>query len=113
MRSVTPMRAAAGGWRPSATGATASATMHSYEHETIPGRFDETTLRARFAVQPTSALRADLTLMHVVPDNGYDAWSIDNSRVTQSDQPGRDAQRSSGAALKLAWTPRRSARCTA
>jgi hypothetical protein len=34
-------------------------------------------------------------------DNGYDAWSIDNSRTTESDQPGRDAQRSNGAALRL------------
>lgn len=65
--------------------------------------YDETTLRGRLALQTSAAFRADLTLMHVNLDNGYDAWSIDNSRVTQSDKPGRDAQRSNGAALQLQW----------
>lgn len=64
---------------------------------------DESTLRARLAFRPTAEFRADLTLMHVDLDNGYDAWSIDNSRVTQSDKPGRDSQRSDGAALRLGW----------
>jgi hypothetical protein len=41
--------------------------------------------------------------MHVDLDNGYDAWTIDNTRITQSDKPGRDSQRSNGAALKLDW----------
>ena len=65
--------------------------------------YDESTLRARFAWRSGDTFRADLTLMHVDLDNGYDAWSIDNTRVTQSDQPGRDAQRSDGAALQLRW----------
>jgi len=64
---------------------------------------DESTLRGRLALQPTAEFRADLTLMHVDTDNGYDAWSIDNTRITQSDKPGRDAQRSDGAALQLRW----------
>jgi iron complex outermembrane recepter protein len=63
--------------------------------------FDEQTLRGKFHWQAGAALRADLTLMHVDMDNGYDAWSIDNSRVTQSDNPGRDSQRSNGGALRL------------
>ena len=65
--------------------------------------YDETTLRGRLALQTSAAFRADLTLMHVDLNNGYDAWSIDNSRVTQSDKPGRDSQRSNGAALQLQW----------
>jgi len=39
--------------------------------------------------------------MHVNIDNGYDAWSIDNTRTTYTNQPGRDAQLSNGAALRL------------
>lgn len=62
--------------------------------------FDESTLRGKL-VRQFGALRAQLTLMHVNLDNGYDAWSVDNSRISQSDQPGRDAQRSTGAALRL------------
>jgi iron complex outermembrane recepter protein len=66
---------------------------------------DEQTLRGKLRWQPANGdWTADLTLMHVDLDNGYDAWSIDNSRVTESDQPGRDSQRSNGGALKLRHT---------
>ena len=63
--------------------------------------YDESTLRGKLVWQPTAALRAALTLLYADLDNGYDAWSVDNSRGTLSNQPGRDAQRSSGAALRL------------
>jgi iron complex outermembrane receptor protein len=63
--------------------------------------YDEGTLRAKLFWQVTPALRADLALMDVDLNNGYDAWSIDNSFTTQSNQPGRDAQQSLGASLKL------------
>jgi outer membrane receptor protein involved in Fe transport len=63
--------------------------------------FDEGTLRGRLRWQAANGLQLDATLMRVDLDNGYDAWSIDNSLVTRSDRPGRDAQRSDGAALQL------------
>ncbi len=63
--------------------------------------FDEATLRGRLRWEGSGGLRLDATLLHVDIDNGYDAWSIDNSRVTLTDRPGRDAQRSDGAALQL------------
>ena len=63
---------------------------------------DEQSLRGKLHWQWGASLRADLTLMHADLNNGYDAWSIDNTRVTQSDKPGRDAQRSNGAALRVA-----------
>jgi outer membrane receptor protein involved in Fe transport len=66
--------------------------------------YDEGTLRAKLFWQLTPALRADLALIDVDLNNGYDAWSIDNSFTTQSNQPGRDAQRSLGASLKLSLT---------
>jgi iron complex outermembrane receptor protein len=34
--------------------------------------------------------------MQVDIDNGYDAYAIDNSRNTESDQPGVDSQHSTG-----------------
>jgi outer membrane receptor protein involved in Fe transport len=64
--------------------------------------YDEGTLRAKLYWQLTPALRADLALMDVDLNNGYDAWSIDNGFDTESNQPGRDAQQSLGASLKLA-----------
>jgi len=63
--------------------------------------YDEGTLRAKLFWQVNPALRVDLALMDVDLNNGYDAWSINNSFTTQSNQPGRDAQQSLGASLKV------------
>ncbi len=66
--------------------------------------YNEGTLRGKLFWQITPTLRADLALMDVDLNNGYDAWSINNSFTTQSNQPGRDAQQSLGASLKLSLT---------
>jgi iron complex outermembrane receptor protein len=66
--------------------------------------YDEGTLRAKLFWQLNSALRGELALLDVDLNNGYDAWSINNGFSTQSNQPGRDAQQSLGASLKLALT---------
>ena len=63
--------------------------------------FDENLARLRVSSQLTTALQMNLTLIYSDVDNGYDAWSIDNSRVTQSDRPGHDVQQSTAAALRL------------
>jgi outer membrane receptor protein involved in Fe transport len=62
---------------------------------------DETSIRGklRWLAGDTSTL--DITAMYVDVDNGYDAFSLDNTRHTLSDQPGQDAQESS--ALALNW----------
>jgi iron complex outermembrane receptor protein len=59
-------------------------------------RRNELTVRGRWRYQPNDALRLDLTILRVQIDNGYDQWSIDNSRTTESDQPGVDTQYSTG-----------------
>jgi iron complex outermembrane recepter protein len=66
-------------------------------------RRDETTARLKFRLASEGAWRADLALLHADFDNRYDAFAIDNSFVTLSDRPGRDAQRSDGASLDLAF----------
>jgi outer membrane receptor protein involved in Fe transport len=58
--------------------------------------YDETLLRAKLRLDPSSATRLDLTVLGADLDNGYDAFALDNSRITRSDQPGRDRQRSVG-----------------
>jgi outer membrane receptor protein involved in Fe transport len=63
--------------------------------------YDEGTLRGKLHWQINADLQADLTLMHVNINNGYDAWSIYNTATTYSNQPGRDEQRSNGIALRL------------
>ncbi len=71
-----------------------------YDMNTTNG-YDEGTLRGKLHWQPSDSLQADLTLMHVNINNGYDAWSVYNTYTTYSNQPGRDAQRSNGLALRL------------
>ncbi len=39
--------------------------------------------------------------MQVDIDNGYDAFTIDNSRNTESDQPGVDSQHSTGVSARV------------
>jgi outer membrane receptor protein involved in Fe transport len=91
------------GWRVVAQ----QSRSNGYRTDAFLGRddtngYDEGTLRAKLYWQLTPALRAELALMDVDLNNGYDAWSINNSFITQSNQPGRDAQQSLGTSLKLA-----------
>ena len=64
---------------------------------------DETTARLKLRLASEGAWRADVALLHADFDNRYDAFAIDNSFDTLSDRPGRDAQRSDGASLDLAF----------
>jgi len=62
---------------------------------------DETSARGKLAWQLGGDWRAQLSVLYADFDNGYDAWSPENGRVTYSDHPGRDEQRTSGAALRF------------
>ncbi|MCC7463076.1 MAG: TonB-dependent receptor [Gammaproteobacteria bacterium] len=93
---------AQGGWRIAAQQYRSDGfRRNAWLHRDDTNGYDEGTLRGKLRWQGAGGLRLDATLMHVDLDNGYDAWSIDNSRVTRTDRPGRDAQRSDGAALQL------------
>jgi outer membrane receptor protein involved in Fe transport len=63
--------------------------------------FNEDFARLRLRSSLTPSLQMNLTVLLADADNGYDAWSDDNSRVTQTDQPGRDSQRTHAAALRF------------
>lgn len=90
------------GWRLVAQQYISDGFRHNaYLNENSTNGYDEGTLRGKLRWQIGDSLRADLTLMHANIDNGYDAWSLDNTRTTYSNQPGRDAQLSNGAALRL------------
>jgi outer membrane receptor protein involved in Fe transport len=62
---------------------------------------DELTGRAKWRWRPSDDTTVDLTWLHAKLDNGYDGWSIDNTRVSLADRPGKDAQTSDGASLRL------------
>jgi outer membrane receptor protein involved in Fe transport len=68
-------------------------------------REDEYTYRAKWVFTPSDRLRIDLTALQVNIDNGYDAFTIDNSRDTESDQPGVDSQHSTGVSLRAHYVP--------
>ena len=53
---------------------------------------DELTARAKWRWRPSEDTTVDLTWLHADLDNGYDGWSIDNTRVSLADRPGKDAQ---------------------
>lgn len=64
---------------------------------------DETTARARFTTQVNDALNLDFTVFLADIDNGYDAFSLDNTRQTYSDQPGYDRQETTAASVKSSY----------
>ncbi len=64
---------------------------------------DELALRARLDLQASDVLTAKLAMLYSRIDNGYDAFALDNSYVVLSDNPGRDAQESTGASLRFDW----------
>jgi outer membrane receptor protein involved in Fe transport len=65
---------------------------------------DESALRIRLQYQPSSTFEANLSVLNSDIDNGYDAFALDNSYTMLSDKPGKDAQQSTGASLRLDWS---------
>lgn len=90
-----------GGWRLAAQRYRSDGFRYNAFLGSHTNGYDESTVRGKLVWDPTVQWHAALTVLYADLDNGYDAWSVDNSRITQSNQPGRDAQRSSGAALRL------------
>ena len=65
--------------------------------------FDELTARAKLRWRPTERSQYGLNLLAFDSDNGYDVWSLDNNRTTQSDEPGVDRQEVIGFTLTGDW----------
>ena len=61
---------------------------------------DETTVRGKLRWLINESNTLDLSATYIDVDNGYDAFSLDNTRHTQSDQPGSDSQESGAARLQ-------------
>jgi outer membrane receptor protein involved in Fe transport len=77
--------------------------LYLNRHDT--NRQDEYTLRAKWLFKPSDRLQIELTALQVNIDNGYDAFTIDNSRNTESDQPGVDSQHSTGVSIRTHYLP--------
>ena len=66
---------------------------------------DEVTARGKLKWLAANNLTVDLSYLHLNIDNGYDAFTLDNSRNSLSDDPGEDKQRTNALALKTDWQP--------
>ncbi|MFT4634604.1 MAG: iron complex outermembrane receptor protein [Arenicella sp.] len=64
---------------------------------------DETTARASYTTKVSDVLALDFTLLLADIDNGYDAFSLSNTRQTDTDQPGFDRQQTTAAAVKASY----------
>ncbi len=65
---------------------------------------DELTLRGKLAIQPTEDWNLKLTATRTDIENGYDTFSLDNTRRTLSDDPGVDNQDSTSLSLESEWS---------
>ncbi len=65
--------------------------------------FDELTLRSRLQWTPGDSANYEFSAFYFDSDNGMDAWSLDNDRNTQSDQPGEDTQETLGLTARGDW----------
>ena len=64
---------------------------------------DELSIRGKLRAEMSDSWKVDISLSHVDIDNGYDAFTLDNSRTTLSDEPGRDKQGSVALAIDSSW----------
>ena len=64
---------------------------------------DETTVRGKLHVRASDTWNITITVANVDVDNGYDAFTLDNSRHTLSDEPGHDRQESTSFIIDSTW----------
>lgn len=64
---------------------------------------DELTLKGKLKVEMSDSWQLNLSVGQVDIDNGYDTFSLDNTRTTLSDQPGRDSQESTFISMQSDW----------
>ena len=64
---------------------------------------DEFNVRGKFKWEVSDDVSVDFTLFYSDVNNGYDAFSLDNTRKTYSDEPGHDRLESLAAALGGSW----------
>jgi outer membrane receptor protein involved in Fe transport len=88
-------------WRLAAQAFQGDGTMRNVYlgREDTNGR-DEVTLRGKLHLVLGGDWSADVAAMYVDLDNGYDAFTTDNSLRSQADRPGRDAQQTRGFSVR-------------
>lgn len=64
---------------------------------------DELSARVKLNWTVSEDLELDLTAIYIDADNGYNAFSLENTRNTRSDEPGHDRQESSALSVLATW----------
>ncbi len=64
---------------------------------------DELTAKGQLKWLVSNDFTVDLNLLHLNIDNGYDAFTFDNSRNSLSDEPGQDKLHTNALAVKTDW----------
>ena len=71
-----------------------------YLNKDNTNNIDETIARGKLTKESNN-LDLTLNIFYADIDNGYDAFSLDNTRTTYSDEPGNDRQKTSAASIRL------------
>ena len=64
---------------------------------------DELTARGQLKWFAKDDLTVNLKYLHLDINNGYDAFNFDSDRTTQSDEPGKDTQKTDAVSLSSTW----------
>ncbi len=76
---------------------------NSYLGRDDTNNIDELTVKGALKWLVTDTLTVDLNVLHIDVDNGYDAFTLDNSWTTKSDMPGKDTQLTNAFSLKATY----------
>ncbi len=76
---------------------------NSYLNRTDTQNIDELTIKSHLKWLVSDKHTIDLHLIHLDVDNGYDAFTFDNSRISHADNPGKDTQKTDAFALKSTY----------
>ena len=76
-------------------------TQNDFTGRSDTSDFDELTLRGKLQWQVSDSTDINLMATYIDADNGYDAFSLNNTRHTGSDEPGHDKQQSNGLVIAL------------
>lgn len=73
---------------------------NSYLDREDTNNIDELTAKAQLRWLVSDTHTIDFNYMHIDVDNGYDAFTFDNSRVSLADEPGEDTQKTDAFAIE-------------
>ncbi|WP_309497535.1 TonB-dependent receptor domain-containing protein [Sulfurovum sp.] len=76
---------------------------NSYLNREDTNNIDELTTKAQLRWFASDNHTIDLNYIYLDVDNGYDAWTFDNSRTSHADEPGKDTQKTNAFALKSTY----------